>query len=179
MSGILKKADLRYHCVTMAVAEPILGLDYLRALAKHYEVQACPIGPAFLAAPPWSQVSDLFLPKEFDNGFFINVVCAPVDMMAGQTIRQSDLAPDTSVPGAKPASSDVVYRPSTVFGALFTVGVMNIAITLPTREPSEAEQRVLTRYSAIWTPTESARERLRAWGIHAQVVVPETLQKIP
>lgn len=168
----LPKIDaVRYHCFTAVMQEPILGLDYLRALAETtHDLQACPIGPAFLSMAPWSTVSQHFMAPPPDR--YINVVCAPPDLALGAPVSRRDVAPRHQ-PGISMMDSDTVYEPSTAFAGLYTVGVANIAITMGLVEPSPTDKKALNRYDIVITPTETDAEILASWGIAAAVVPPE------
>jgi hypothetical protein len=162
--------SVRYHCFTAATVEPILGLDYLLALAECSRLQACPIGPAFLSLAPWSAVSQHFIAPAADR--YINIVCAPPDLAMGSPVDRRAVAPQ-HIPGGQIVDSETIYTPSTALSGLFTVGVPNIAITLGLVEPSEPEKNALGRYDLVITPTDTDAEILAGWGVKVAVVPPE------
>ncbi len=102
---------------------------------------------------------------------YANVVCAPPNFLMGTRIikGRDGLSPDS--PGAE---GEIAYEPATALSGLFTVGVPNIAITMPRPKPPEpSEIRALARYDAVISPTEADAEALRALGVPASCVPPE------
>lgn len=170
-------ATLRYFCMVMPTGGPSLGFDYLEALhLTGLGVKACPIGPAFLMSGPWPALMNLFVGPGQVAKAFVNVVCAPPDLLMGQALREVDVKPPS---GAGPltgekAREEVVYKPQTAISGLFTVGVPNIAITAARpRPPSEHEITALLKYDAVITPSETDAMVLKGLGVVAIHMPPE------
>jgi hypothetical protein len=175
-------AAIRYFCLVLPNGGASLGYDYLEAFDKtELGVRACPIGPAFLMSEPWIKLNHLFHIGQIAKSY-VNVVCAPPNLLMGTRLRVTDVkapsrlpspgeetkpfALSAPIPGA--ASEDVVYEPQTALGGLFTVGVPNIAITMPRpKPPDEDEVRALCQYDAVLAPTADDASTLRHLGIIA------------
>jgi hypothetical protein len=151
-----------------------LGFDYLDAFDKTaLGVLACPIGMAYFAAEPWSDVGRLFMGRPAAR--YVNVVCAPPNLLMGQRLRASDapvLGSDgevRAIPSGKTES--IIYEPQTALAGLYTVGVPNVAITMARpRPPEDHEIRALAQYDAVLCPSSSGTEELQRLGVVAMHV---------
>lgn len=177
-------AVIRYFCLVMPNGGAALGFDYLEALEQTgLGVRACPIGPAFLMAEPWIKLHHLFAPGDFAQRH-VNVVVAPPNLLMGTRLRVTDVVAPGRLPGpgeetgelelsrARPrlpgVDEEAVYEPQTALGGLFTVGIPNIAITMPRpRPPEDHEVRALCQYDAVLTPTSEDASTFRHLGITA------------
>lgn len=186
-------ASIRFFC--LVVPGGGLGFDYLEALAKtSLGVVANPIGAAYFATAPWSTASHLFMPRELVKSY-VNVVAAPPGYLMGRSLRATDVKAPPRLPGAgeetrpfaasAPQAGDpnaeLVYEPQTALSGLYTVGVPNIAITMPRpRPPEDHEVRALCQYDAVISPTSEDAAALRHLGITAFSVSPnaEPLEQI-
>lgn len=149
------------------------GLEYLEALAAaKLRVKPCPIGPAFLTGR-WAALMELFN-APMPGQRYVNMVCAPPSFPLGSPLRADPCDPrsGTRTPGAN--DTEIVYKPSTAFAGLYTVGVPNVAVVLGHDRPSDDEIVTLGKYNAVFTPTEAAAEDLRRRGVsQASMVFPE------
>lgn len=136
------------------------GHAFLQALVERdIKVRALPIGPGgmFMAERRWFALSDAF--TTLMSIPFINVVCAQAGELLGTTTPASTFAKSADLPeelrrllaadGFTPdgKSADVDYVPQTVFGGLYTVGCMNVAIV--TGMPDAHETAVLRKYNLV------------------------------
>lgn len=157
---------VRYYCIVAPSrpGEALLGFDYLEAIdGSGVGVRACPIGAAFLMDKPWIDLLHLFsgeAPK--DN--YVNVVCAPIGCLLGSATSGVDFA------GPK-GSPDVVYRPQTALAGLYTVGVPNVAITLPHED--DADLQALQQYDFVLCPSDNYVEAFHDIGVTAHHVPPD------
>jgi hypothetical protein len=165
-----------------------LGFDYLEALSKTgLGVAACPIGPAYLNAEPWSKVTQLFTPHPVAKDY-VNIVVAPPNLFMGMRLRAVDVTPPShlpfpgeeiapAVPQRIDPSSEVIYEPQTALSGLYTIGVPNIAVTLAwPKPPEDHEIRALAQYDAVFAPTAEDALALRALGVLAMHIPPDTDQ---
>jgi hypothetical protein len=166
-------STVRYYCLVTLGEGPFLGYDVLQALARGgFDVRACPIGAAFLAYPPWLEVMHLFTAGP-PSPPFINMVCAPLCYLLGQPTTGVDFA------GLK-GDPTIVYQPQTALMGLYTVGVPNVAVTLP-RAPTgpategavSSEIQALEKYDLVIAPTEEDAQGLRDLGVSAISVPPD------
>ncbi len=187
----MSDASIRYFCLMLPNGGAGLGYAYLEALDQTgLGVRACPIGPAYLGADPWTKVTHLLFVGQVARQY-INIVCAPPNLLMGTRLRATDVKPPNRLPAAgeetapfefsasptlatvSPAA-ETVYEPQTALGGLYTVGVPNIAITLPRPKPPEDhEVRALAQYDAILCPTDADAASLRHLGLVAFNVPPE------
>jgi hypothetical protein len=175
-------AAIRYFCLVLPNGGAQLGLEYLKALdATGLGVAAQPIGPAFLMAAGWIEVNHLFNYRPIAPRH-VNVVVAPPNLLMGRRLNVTDVkapgrlpAPGEetrpfalSAPQAPEGSDEPIYEPQTALGGLFTVGVPNVAITMPRPKPPEDhEVRALCQYDAVLAPTADDASALRHLGIIA------------
>jgi hypothetical protein len=144
-------ARVRYHCLAVPGqrgSQPSLGLDVLLALRRAgLAVRALSIGPAFLAWPPWSDHLDVFAAELAPR--YVNVVCAPPGLYLGVPMRASEDHGRKS----EIKASDRIYRPPTALTGLHTVGVPNVAVTMPRPRPPDQHELVALRlYDAVLCP---------------------------
>lgn len=187
-------AVIRYFCLVLPNGGAQLGYDYLDALDRTgLGVAAQPIGPAFFMVEPWIKLNHLFAASTIAPRY-VNVVCAPPNLLMGKRLQVTDV----KAPGRLPApgeetrpfalsatpravrqtpgqvEEDAVYEPQTALGGLFTVGVPNIAITMPRpKPPDEAEVRALNQYDAVIAPSSEDAAALRHLGIDAFHLPPD------
>lgn len=175
------KARVRYHCLA-APAPPGLHLGFDCLLALHQAgiaVRALSIGPAFLAYPPWNALYKLF-EAELDDEFYVNIVCAPPNLSLGAPMRAHEVAAPQDARLARATDSNPVYRPQTALAGLHTVGVPNIAITMPRpKPPSATEIVILNHYDVVLCPSASMTVELLEAGVeNADHAVPEAIPAI-
>ena len=170
---------IRFHCLVNPGPGPHLGFDHLAAIdSTGIGVRAVPIGLAILTADPWSALEHCFRGPPPDDGEYVNIVCAPPRYSLGTQATRAAIAPPTVVPPgmrvpALPGDEDeIVYRPMTALAGLYTVGVPNIAITMPQPKPTDDEIGALGRYDRVFTPNAEAARRLGELGIKALVFRP-------
>lgn len=174
------KAKVRYHCLA-APAPPgnHLGFDVLLALHQAgIAVRALSIGPAFLMHPPWNALYKLFEAELDEN--YVNIVCAPPNLSLGAPMRAHEVAAPQDVRFARATDSNPVYRPQTALAGLHTVGVPNIAITLPRpKPPSPAEITILNHYNVVLCPSLHMTVELVEAGVHnAEHAAPDAIPAI-
>jgi len=178
-------ALIRYFCMVLPNGGAQLGFDYLEAFDKTgLGVRACPIGPAFLMSGGWPKLTPLFFIGQ-NAKRYVNVVCAPPGLFMGHVLRAIDVKPPPDVLKSSLVSSEdtnpdakdierIIYDPQTALSGLFTVGVPNIAVTMPKPKlPDEKETSVLRRYDAVLCPTVEDANALRQLGIIAFQMPPE------
>jgi hypothetical protein len=187
----MSDAAVRFFCLMLPNGGAGLGYAYLEAFDQTgLGVKACPIGPAYLGADPWPKYAHLIFIGQVARSF-VNVVVAPPNLLMGTRLRATDVKPPNHLPTAgeetapfalsagtpatpAAAAEEVVYEPQTALGGLYTVGVPNIAITLPRPKPPEDhEVRALAQYDAILCPTDADATALRHLGLVAFNVPPE------
>lgn len=154
-------ARVRYHCLAVPGDAPTLGFDVLAALRRAgISVRALSIGPAFLAWPPWNEHLEVFQAELAPR--FVNVVCAPPGLWLGSPMRASEDHGKKS----EILASDRIYRPPTALTGLHTVGVPNVAVTMPKpRPPDDHELVALRLYDRILCPSTDGTAELRALGL--------------
>lgn len=189
----MSEASIRYFCLMLPNGGAGLGYAYLEAFDQTgLGVKACPIGMAYLAADPWPKYAPLIFVGQTAPQF-VNVVCSPPNLLMGTRLRAVDVKPPSRLPAAGEETApfelsaaptlapfqgtsppEVVYEPQTALSGLYTVGVPNIAITLPKPKPPEDhEVRALAQYDAILCPTDADAAALRHLGLVAFHVPPE------
>lgn len=170
---------VRFYCLALPSDGPQLGFDYLEALDHtDFGVRACPIGPAYLMAGDWPRLLHLFTgpplggrDTEGNLVEFVNVVCAPPGLSLGFAMTARQVAGPRD---AAAAPDDVVYQPKTALAGLYTIGVKNIAITMPRPAlPDEAECAALALYDFVLCPTSEDAEMLGTLGVPALHVPPD------
>jgi hypothetical protein len=162
---------VRYYCLVTSGPGPFLGFDYLEAIdISGVGVRACPIGPAFIVDPPWAELMHLFSGGN-PEGKYVNVVCAPLGYSLGARTTGIDWAGPKGDPS-------VVYQPRTALAGLYTVGVPNVAITLPIDSwgGADDELQVLQQYDFVFCPTDEHVEAFKGVGISAHHVPPDAGQ---
>ena len=146
---------------------PFLGFNYLEAMVSAgRDVRACPIGPAYVAYPPWAAYLKFFTGQQ-PVGRFVNVVCAPLRYAMGQPLTGVDV-------GGLKADPGVVYQPQTAISGLHTPGVVNVAVTLPVDawDEIDSEIQALHKYDLIVCPSDEHAIKFREIGVSAICVPP-------
>ena len=177
---------VRFYCLALPSDGPQLGFDYLEAIERtNLGVRACPIGPAFLMAGPWPRLSHLFMGEPLGlRDRFVNVVCAPPGLSLGFAMTARDVAPPPDLPGVmKPVEREeaIVYQPKTALSGLYTVGVKNVAITMPKpAPPDDPERQALLQYDFVLCPSAADAAAMGALKIPGLYVPPDAaiLEKI-
>jgi hypothetical protein len=183
-------AAIRFFCLVLPSEGPQAGFDYLEALeATELGVRAAPIGPAFLMSGRWPELQHLFFIGQVAKSY-INVVCSPPNLLLGHTLRAVDVAPsqdERSRPDTSRAAPPVfaegtsvdplepVYQAQTALAGLYTIGVPNIAITMPRpKPPDDHEIAALMKYDAVLSPSDRDADALGMLGVPAMHLPPET-----
>lgn len=173
----MEVARIRYFCQLTLEDAPLPSIAYLAALAQTtWGVRALSIFGMPAPVGPWAPYAALFATPVAP--VYLNVVCALPGMPMGTPRKASELAGSMRGPGGlthAAGKDDVVYLPQTALAGLFTVGVKNVAITVPPPRDSisDEEWRALERYDLVVTPTETMAELLETdHGVKAVAVEP-------
>lgn len=174
----MEVARIRYFCQLTLEDAPLPSVAYLAALAKAgWGVRALSIFGMPAPVGPWAPYAALFATPMAPA--YLNVVCALPGMPMGAPRKASELAGAMRGPGGlthAAGKDEVVYLPQTALAGLFTVGVPNVAITVPPPRDSisDEEWRTLERYDLVLTLTETMAELLATdHGVKAVVAPPE------
>jgi hypothetical protein len=154
------KAPLRLHVLAVPGLGPQLGFEVMVALRQAgLDLRVLSIGPAFLAYPPWRDHYELFQTELAER--YVNIVCAPPGLFLGNPMRASEQHDRSKI-----QTTDRIYQPPTALSGLFTVGVPNIAITLPRpRPPDLQELAVLKTYDVVLCPDSAMTVELLELGL--------------
>lgn len=170
-------AIVRYFCPPMASPASKMAFDYLKAINQTgVGVRATALGLAAFT-PPWDTVAELFN-NTLENRY-TNIVCSPMGLVMGQTMRSSDVAPPSD-----PGADDIIYTPPPTFVGLMTVGVSNIAITKPpvgdgVDKQFQEELTALDKYDVVLCPTQQDVDGFKKLGIDARFCPPDTQKLLP
>jgi hypothetical protein len=174
---------IRYFCVAGTGHAGDLSYKYLLALRDTgRDLRALAIGTAVLAGR-WAKNARLFATEIRQP--FVNVVCAPTGMQLGTRVGSRHMALAGNVPpelrevigDAGNHQEEIVYEPQTALSGLYTVSCKNVAITwVHPKPPDENEIAHLRKYDAIICPTPEDTLALRALGLEALYMEPDSAQ---
>ena len=155
-------ARVRFFCQLTPRDEPLPAAAYLTGIVSMgVGVRVLAIFGMVTPDGPWAPFARHMMTPPADR--YVNIVCAPTGLALGRVKRASELggALGQGFPGlndlaAGQSHDEVVYVPPTALGGLYTVGMPNIAITVPPAlgSVSDEERRALEQYSAVLTPTD-------------------------
>jgi hypothetical protein len=178
----MSDARIRFWCLVLPTDGLQLGAEYLAAIdATRLGVRACPIGPAFLMAGLWPKFQNLFLGVFDVAKTYVNIVCAPPNLLMGTTLRAADVMPNRDeksrliqgpklplAEGTKIEPHEPIYKAQTALAGLYTVGVPNVAITMARpKPPDEHEIAALLKYDAVLAPSDKDADDLGMLGVPA------------